>query len=336
VEAGLGSRSNLAEVMNASWLRSIGGVKMQLDICCAITEEATESVCQMVTARSHRDALTKRSKGPYREERAAREEGHRKKVEGLRNDLDDRRGKGKQGEKEKILLEKLEGGGFITELIGLEKISAAAVKRNETFYDLSEENEGATHRADTVSVERKRKRNVGIVESGGKEVDVLEVCRDLTQEDLDLEKQAEEIEKHKKRKVGGGRSRGVDDWDDDLLNWTAKDWEQYDRYLEEMKTDGEEMTAVRNGGGQGEGEVRGERDGEGKDVGASEEEEEEEGEDENGKKDEEDVVEKGMRENGGMEEGLRGMETMLRNPGQQEIEGRYGGKFNRDIGVWRD
>jgi hypothetical protein len=192
MESGLGSRSNLTEVTNASWLRSVGGVKMQLDICCVITEEATELVCQMVTARSHMDALTKRSKGPYREERAAREEGHRRKVERLRNELDDRRGK--QGEKEKILIENLAGGGFITEPVGLKKILAAAVRRKGTFYDLSEEDEGGIHRADTVSVERKRKRNVGIVESGGKEVDVLEVCGDLTQNDLDLEKQAEEIE----------------------------------------------------------------------------------------------------------------------------------------------
>jgi hypothetical protein len=297
MEAGLGSRSNLAKVMNASWLRSVEGVKMQLDICCAITEEATELVCQMVKARSHRNALTKGSKGPYREERAAREEGHREMVEGLRNDLDDRREK--QGKKEKILFEYLAGGGFITEPVGLEKISAAAVRRKETFYDLSEEDEGGTHRADTVSVQRKRKKNVGIVESGGKEVDVLEVCGDLTREDLDLEKQAEEIERHKKRKVGGGRSREVDDWDNDVMNWTARNWEQYARFLEEMKKDDEEMTAARNGGVQGEGGVRGDRDWEGKDESeGDEEEEEEEEDDENGEKDEEDVVEKGMRKNG--------------------------------------
>jgi hypothetical protein len=100
IEAGLGSRSNLQKVMNASWLRGIGGVKMQLDICCAIIEEATESVCQMVTAVSQRKRLLKRSKGPLREESAAKEEEHRKKVEGLRVDSEEKREK-ERSEKDK-------------------------------------------------------------------------------------------------------------------------------------------------------------------------------------------------------------------------------------------
>jgi hypothetical protein len=149
IEGGLGSRSNLQEVMNASWLRGMGGVKMQLDICCAITEEATKLVCQMVTTVSQRKGLLKRSKGPLREERAAREEGHRKKVEGLRIDLEEKREKeryeeeravreewhrkrveglrkklqeSKEGTEERRLMEELEKGGFMTEPVGLEKI----------------------------------------------------------------------------------------------------------------------------------------------------------------------------------------------------------------------
>jgi hypothetical protein len=122
-EAGLGSRSNLQEVMNASWnLRGIGGVKMQLDICCAIMEEATESVCQMVTAVSQRKGLLKRSKGPLREERAAREEGHRKKVEGFRVDLEEKREKDRL-EKEKRAEERRankKGGGVEKEACRIE------------------------------------------------------------------------------------------------------------------------------------------------------------------------------------------------------------------------
>jgi hypothetical protein len=244
IEAGLGSRSNLQEVMNALWLRGIGGVKMQLDICYAITEEATESVCQMVTAVSQRKGLLKRSKGPLREERAAREEGHRKKVEGLRIDLEEKREKerlekqreewteeqrrraeglrrklaeSKEGTEERRMLEELERGGFMTEPVGLERIQAATVKR-KMFFDLSGDDESGTHRADTMTAERKKKRKMGIVDSGGKEVDVLDVCGDLTEEDL--EKQAEEIEKHKKRKVGGGEKRDLEEGDDDVLHWT--------------------------------------------------------------------------------------------------------------------
>jgi hypothetical protein len=42
------------------------------------------------------------------------------------------------------------------------------------------------------------------------------------------------------------------------------------------------------------------------------------------------VVEEGMRKNGGMEEGLRGLDTVLRNPGQEEIQGKHAGKFLRE------
>jgi hypothetical protein len=62
----------------------------------------------------------------------------------------------------------LEKGGFRTEPVGLEKIQAAIVKRKQVFYDLSGDDEGGTYRADTVSVERKKKRKMGILDSGGK------------------------------------------------------------------------------------------------------------------------------------------------------------------------
>jgi hypothetical protein len=41
------------------------------------------------------------------------------------------------------------------------------VKRKQVFYDLLGDDEGGTHRADTVSVERRRKRKMGILDSGG-------------------------------------------------------------------------------------------------------------------------------------------------------------------------
>jgi hypothetical protein len=178
-EAGLGSRSNLQEVMNLSWLRRIGGVKMQLAICCAITEEATESVCQMVTAVSQRKGLLKRSKGPLREERAAREEGHRKKVEGFRVDLEEKREKdrsekkkearkeeqikraevlkrklaeSKEGTEERRMLEVLARGGFLTQPVGLERLESATVQRR-AFFDLLGDDERGTHKADTMSVQ---------------------------------------------------------------------------------------------------------------------------------------------------------------------------------------
>jgi hypothetical protein len=361
IEAGLGSRSNLQEVMNASWLRGIGGVKMQLDICCAITEEATESVCQMVTALSQRKGLLKRSKGPLREERAAREEGHKKKVEGLRIDLEEksekerlekqreerteeqrRRAEGlrrklaesKEGTEERRMLEELERGGFMTEPVGLERIQAASVKR-KMFFDFSGDDESGTYRADTMSVERKKKRKMGIVDSGGKEVDVLDVCGDLTKEDL--EKQAEEIEKHKKRKVGGGEKRDLEKGDDDVLHWTEEDFRRYDRYLEEMKKEEEEMREKRKASDKRreKRERRGKGDAEEKDE--SEEEDEEEGEDDNAVKDEEEEkeVEEGMRKNGGMEEELRGVDKLLRNSGQKEIQGKHAGKFLREWGLAR-
>jgi hypothetical protein len=361
IEAGLGSRSNLQKVMNASWLRGIGGAKMQLDICCAIMEEATESVCQLVTAVSQRKGLLKRSKGPLRKERAAREEGHRKKVEGLKIDLEEKREKerlekqreerteeqrrraeglrrklaeSKEGTEERRMLEELERGGFMIEPVGLERIQAGTVKR-KTFFDLLGDDESGTHRADTMTVERKKKRKMGIVDSGGKEVDVLDACGDLTEEDL--EKQAEEIEKHKRRKVGGGEKRDLEEGDDDVLHWTEEDFWRYDRYLEEMKKEEEEMREKRKASQKRreKRERRGKGDAEEKDE--SDEEDEEEGEDDNAVKDEEEekVVEEGMRNNGGMEEELRGVDTLLRNSGQKEIQGKDAGKFLREWGLAR-
>jgi hypothetical protein len=360
-EAWLGSRSNLQEIMNASWLRGIGGVKMQLDIYCAITEEATELVCQMVTAVSQRKGLLKRSTGPLSEERAAREEGHKKKVKGFRVDLEEKREKErsekeneerkeeqikraevlrrklaelKEGTEERRMLEVLKRGGFLTQLAWLERIESATVKRR-TFFDLSGDDERGTHSADTMSVERKSKRKMGIVDSGGTEVDVLEVCGDLTEEDL--EKQAEEIEKHKKRKVGGGEKRDMEEGDDDVMNWTAEAWKRYKRNLEEMREEEEEMREKRKETDRRreKRERRGKGDGEEKDE--SEEEEEEEGEDENAEKDEEEekVVGDGMGENGGMEEEMRGLDTLLRNAGQKEIQGKHAGKFVREWGLAR-
>jgi hypothetical protein len=125
----------------------------------------------------------------------------------------------------------------MTEPVGLDKIQAATVKRKQVIYDLSGDDECGTHRADTVTVERKRKRKMGIVASGGKEVDVLEVCGDLTEEDL--EKQAEEIGKHKERKVGGGEKKDSEERDDNVMTWTEEDFMRYDRYLEEMNKEGE-------------------------------------------------------------------------------------------------
>jgi hypothetical protein len=42
-----------------------------------------------------------------------------------------------------------------------------------------------------------------------------------------------------------------------------------------------------------------------------------------------------MRKNGGMEEEMRGLDTLLRNAGQKEIQGKYAGKFVRAWGVAR-
>jgi hypothetical protein len=88
-------------------------------------------------------------------------------------------------------------------------------------------------------------------------VDVLEVCGDLTEEDL--EKQAEEIEKHKRRKVAGGEQKELEEGDDDVMNWTKEDFMRYDRYLEEMNKEAEEMRAARKAGKGGERERGGEK-----------------------------------------------------------------------------
>jgi hypothetical protein len=45
---------------------------------------------------------------------------------------------------------------------------------------------------------------------------------------------------------------------------------------------------------------------------------------------EEKVVKEGMKKNGGMEEELRGVDTLLRNSGQKEIQGKHAGKFLRE------
>jgi hypothetical protein len=240
----------------------------------------------------------------------------------------------KEGTEERRMLKVLKRGGFMTQPVELERIESATVKRR-TLFDLLGDDERGTHRADTMTLERKTKRKMGIVDSAEREVDVLEVCGNLTKEDQ--EKQAEEIEKHKKRKIGSGDKRDMEEGDDDVMNWTKEDWKRYERFLEEMRQEEEEMRGKRKATDrrQEKRERRGNGDGEEKDE--SGEEEEKEGEDDNAEKDEEEekVVGDGMRKNGGMEEELRGLNTLLRNAGQKEIQGKHAGKFVREWGLAR-
>jgi hypothetical protein len=122
-----------------------------------------------------------------------------------------------------------------------------------------------------------------------------------------------------------------------LAQSSQEDWKRYDRCLKELREEEEEM---REKGRETDRrrekrERRGKGDGEEKDE--SKEEKEEEGENENAEKDEEEekVVGDGMRKNGGMEKKMRGLDTLLRNAGQKEIQGKHAGKFVREWGLAR-
>jgi hypothetical protein len=79
VQPGLGSRANLQENMHASYFRGIRGKRMPLDIVNAVLLELGPSILQMSRAKAQKEGLVKKV-GVSQEERAAREEEHRKTI----------------------------------------------------------------------------------------------------------------------------------------------------------------------------------------------------------------------------------------------------------------
>jgi hypothetical protein len=99
VQPGLASRANLQESMHASYFRAIGGKRMPLDIVNAVLSELGPSILQMSRAKAQKEGLVRKT-GVSQEERAAKEEEHRKTIVEMAKEM--KKGelrKGKEGDR---------------------------------------------------------------------------------------------------------------------------------------------------------------------------------------------------------------------------------------------
>jgi hypothetical protein len=220
VRPGLGSTANLQENMHASYSQEIGGKRMPLDIVNAVLLELGPSVLQMPRAKAQKEGLVKKV-GVSQEERAAREEEHWKTIVELAKEFN----KGKALNTR--VAEALEGLGLATEPVGMSRIQEYSVAGKRPLTRDSERENNATHRADTLQREKRRKDNVTLLGSDGKEVNVEET--DLTE--ADLEGQAEELERLKRTKKGGGKNVVVESEEE----MEGEEESMYERLYEQLE-----------------------------------------------------------------------------------------------------
>lgn len=304
VQPGLGSRANLQENMHASYFRGIGGKRMPLDIVNAVLSELGPSVLQMSRAKAQKEGLLKKV-GVSQEERAAREEEHRKTIMELAKEFK----KGKALDKR--VAEALEGLGLATEPVGVSRIQEYSVARKRPLTRDSEREDNATHRADTLQREKRRKENVTLLGSDGKEVNVEET--DLTE--ADLEGQAEELERLERTKKGGGKNVVVES-EEEMEGEEESMYERLYEQLEKEEREKKKREEQKKGGkdyGGGEGDEAGEESGEEEEGGDGEERETERGE----------------------EEVYHHYDHITRDRAQEEVRGKNAGRFSSEWGLAR-
>jgi hypothetical protein len=151
----------------------------------------------MSRAKAQKEGLVRKT-GVSQEERAAKEEEHRKIIVEMAKEM--KKGELRKGkELDKKMTEALEGLGLATEPVGVSRIQEYSVPRKRPVGRDSEREDNVTHRVDTLQREKRRKENVTLLESDGKEWNAEKT--DLT--DADVEGQAEELERLERKKKGG-------------------------------------------------------------------------------------------------------------------------------------
>lgn len=252
---GFSSRANIVEAGHASFLRSLGGRKMQLDITAAVLVTGAGMLLQMSDAKARREALTKPAGGPTMSDNRRRQEEWQRRVEDTREEL---RGGGGLREGEREFLRRVEEGGYLTDPVGTDRIESRTKRRRDTMESWRKEtaegggdDEEGTHRADTTRREVKKKRGrwsvlEGETEEGGGSglhKDVRKAMGGFTE--VDLLQQAREYERWEEEKHAKSRGGGI--WKDDV---PVEDWDELDRMQED-----ENRGKSRSGGNWDEDEV---------------------------------------------------------------------------------
>ncbi|GAQ85956.1 hypothetical protein KFL_002620220 [Klebsormidium nitens] len=248
-ETGFESRADIAESAHASFLRGLGGKKMQLDIAAAVLVNGANMLLQMSDARARKEALAKPARGPTLSDNRRRNEEWRRSVEEMRETL---RGGGSAQEGEREFARRVHEGGYETDPVGTDRIETrnkrrreaeGAGRRTEMEGRDSDEEEG-THRADTIRSERWRKKGrlsspegEEAVGGSGFHKDVLESMGDLTEEDL--ARQAEEFERLRERNKG--RKRSCSRRESEFIDEEEEDLDEITRLHEELEREEEEL-----------------------------------------------------------------------------------------------
>lgn len=221
---GFSSRANIVEAGHASFLRAMGGRKMQLDITAAVLVTGAGMLLQMSDAKARREALTKPAGGPTLADNQRRQEEWQRRVQQTREEL---RSGGSVREGEREFSRRVEEAGYVTDPVGTDRIESRTKRRRDTMdtgrrepaQEEGDDEEG-THRADTVRTEVRKKRgrssaterDMEDVGGSGVHKDVREAVGDLTERDLmEQAKEYERLEEEMHAKSKGGSI-----WDEDI------------------------------------------------------------------------------------------------------------------------
>jgi hypothetical protein len=278
-----------------------------LDIVNAVLLELGPSILQMSRAKAQKEGLVRKT-GVSQEERATKEEEHRKTIVEMAKEM--KKGALRKGKEfDKKLAEALEGLGLATEPVGVSRIQEYSVPRKRPVGRDSEREDNATHRADTLQREKRRKENVTLLGSDGKELNVEET--DLTY--ADIEGQAEELERLERKKKGGQKV-AIDSEGEEMEGGEES---MYRRLYEELEEEEEREKKKRD-------KEKGRKD---SSVGGGDEAAEESGEEEEGG-DGEDTER-------GDEEIYHHYDHITRDRGQAEVRGKHAGRFKSEWGLAR-
>ena len=272
-EEGFSSRANIVEASHASFLRSLGGRKMGLDITAAVLVSGAGMLLQMSDAKARREALTKPAGGPTLLDNQRRNQAWQRRLDETREEL---RSGGSVQEGERQFARRVQEAGYVTDPVGTDRIESRTKRRRDTVETGRREategegdEEEGTHRADTTRREEWKKRSRwSAMEGDGEEVggsgihrDVREAVGEMTDEEF--RDQTRELERLREEKQAKSKTGSL--WDEDL---PVEERDELERLREEIdegeaelrrKRHREEGERSEEDAGEGDGESGGER-----------------------------------------------------------------------------
>lgn len=264
------SQSNLAETVHASYWASQGGKKCRVDIVAAVYEEAGISLAQMVKAAAYERGVARPGTGPGVTEQQVRLERYNERMRKLR--MESEAGVGKRVDQE--FEDEVAMSGYSTQPVGHEKVMGQSRKRTSGNV-LGEQDPKGTHRADTVTYERRKKKGKATT-AFGLSLEEIDMSVYGTEEELgeqermleEMERRKEEADLRRKEKRSGRvfyDSEG-EEWDEERRRRfeTIKGQDIVENMRKKRKEDEELREKERGSTEEGERDI--ERNGKGEDV----------------------------------------------------------------------